>query len=249
MRKLVLAAWTAGLLLGLAGKASAQESPVTVIERAIKAHGGLEQLARARADRVKIKGTVLEGGREMTFSGETLVQLPGQLRNTMQIADDKKTILVQQVVNGKEAWVAVNGQPQKLEANVLAGLHETMFLTRAVRLVPLLRDRTYDLSLGSESKVNDRPCTTVKVAVKGHKDLILSFDKETGLLVKTEHFLTDPNGKDVKQEEFFSDFKEVEGYKRPMKIAYHRDGKKIIEAEITEVKYYDKIDEREFGKP
>src|SRR5262249_8160752 len=157
---------------------------------------------------------VLESDHVMTFTGETLVQLPGQLRNTMQITDGKKTNLVQQVVNGKEAWIAVNGQQQKLEANVVAGLHATMFLTRAVRLVPLLRDRTYDLALGSEAKVNDRPCATVKVAVKGHKDLTLFFDKETGLLVKTEHLLTDPGGKDVKQEEFFSDFKEVEGYKR-----------------------------------
>ena len=44
-------------------------------------------------------------------------------------------------------------------------------------------------------------------------------------------------------------FEDVQGCRRPMKIAAYRNGKKIMEAEIVDVKYLDKVDAAEFAKP
>ena len=67
----------------------------------------------------------------------------------------------------------------------------------------------------------------VKVSSKKHRDLKMFFDKETGLLVKTEHTLED-GGKELVQEEYYSEFKETDGYKRPTKLLVFRKGKKLL---------------------
>jgi hypothetical protein len=241
--------WAVAISLAICGTASAGENPRLILERAIKAHGGEERLARIRSDRVKLKGTLLVDGRDMAFVGETLVQLPSQFKNVVQLDDGKRKYLVVQIVNGDQAWVTLDSQPQKLTANALAEMRETLYLERAIRLVPLLKDKTFELEAAGEAKVKDRTCSVVKVSAKGHSDLRLYFDKETGLLVKTEHSLTGGDSKEVKQEELYADFKEIQGYKRPFKVTAFRDGKKVMEAVLTDVKYLDKIDEREFAKP
>jgi hypothetical protein len=53
----------------------------------------------------------------------------------------------------------------------------------------------------------------------------------------------------VVQEDFYRDFKDDQGYKRPMRIAAYRNGKKILEMELLDVKYLDKVDDAEFTKP
>ena len=40
----------------------------------------------------------------------------------------------------------------------------------------------------------------------------------------------------------YGDFRDMEGFLRPMKIAVFRNGKKVMEAEVVEVKYLDKAD-------
>jgi hypothetical protein len=249
MRKFPRLVWTAAVLFGLVGGARAQETPRAVIERAVKAHGGQERLAKIRADRVKIKGTLLVGAKEQPFTGETLVQLPSQFKTMLQLTLDGRKLSLVQVLNGTEAWVTIDGQPQKVPESALAEMRDTLNLDRAVRLVPLLTDKSYELSALDASKVNDRPAVGIKVARKGQTDLRLFFDKDSGLLVKTEHQLTDGQGKQVRQEVFYSDFKDIGGYKRPVKLTVFREGKKFMTAELLEAKYLDKVDASEFAKP
>jgi hypothetical protein len=239
----------AGLVLVGAGSAPGGDNPRVILERAVKAHGGEERLARLHADRVQIKGTILVEGRDVPFVGETLVQLPSQFKNVLQLDEGKRKRQVVQIVNGDQTWVTIDNQPLKLPDNALAEMRETLYLERAVRLVPLLKDKTFSLEAAAEAKVKDRPCAVIKVSSKGRRDLWMYFDKETGLLIKTEHPLVGGDGKEVKQEEYYADFKEIQGYKRPAKVTAYRDGKKVMEAVLTEVKYLDKIDEREFAKP
>lgn len=255
MRNYALPAWMTGLLLLLAaGTASAQETPRAILERAIKAHGGEERLSRVRADKVRLQGKLVMPGKDgpvaVPFTAETTVQLPSQFKNVVElnVSADRKFTLVQ-ILNGDKGYVTLDGQPQKLEPAALAEMRETMYVDRAVRLVPLLTDNGHELGALGEVKVNERPALGIKVSAKGRKDLRLFFDKETALLVKTEHILEDGMGKEVRQEGYYSDFKDLGGYRRPTKVAAFRDGKKVMEAELLDVKYFDKIDDAEFSKP
>jgi hypothetical protein len=246
MRKLLFPAWLAGLLLG--GTAAAQETPRAIIERAIKAHGGQERLSRIRADQVKLRGVLFMDKKEVAFTAETWVQLPGQFKNVIEFTTDRKHTLVQ-ILNGDQAHVSIDGQPEKVADTALNEMRDTLLLDRAVRLVPLLTDNVFNLSVIEEIKVNDRPAAGVGVQVKGRKEMRLYFDKETSLLTKTEHWLVDEKGKEVRQEVFYSDFKDLGGFKRPTKVLAVRNGAKILEALLTDAKYLDKIDDAEFTKP
>jgi hypothetical protein len=220
-----------------------------VIERAIEAHGGRERLARVQADRAKVKGSLFINNKAVPFTGETLVQLPTKLKTIVQLNLDAKVVTLVHVLNAENGWVTLDGQPQKVEATALAEMRETMALARAVRLVPLLADKSLELVILGESKVGERTAIGVRVAIKGRKDLRLFFDKASGLLTKSEHTLDDGNGKELVQEEFYSDFRDLQGFKRPIKVAAYRKGVKVMEAELVEVKYYDRFEEAEFKKP
>jgi hypothetical protein len=237
------------LLLGWSMPVFGQDPSRAVVERAVEAHGGMQRLSKIRADRVKLKGSLFLGDKAIAFTGETLVQLPGQLKISMEMSVQNRTCKLVQGLSGDTGLIQVDGQPQKVEPTVLAEMRDSLALARAVRLVPLLTDPGYELSSLGESKVNDRPAVGVKVVVKGQKELRLFFDTQTGLLVKTAHNKDDGSGKEVEQEEYYSDFRDVGGFKRPVKVVGLRKGSKIMEAELVEVKYHDSIDVAEFTKP
>jgi hypothetical protein len=130
-------------------------------------------------------------------------------------------------------------------------MRDNLHLERSARLVPLLKDKAYDLTLLEDAKVNDQPAYVVKVAMKGRKDIRLFIDKQSNLLVKTEHPHEDPKAKkQVTQEEFYGEFKDLGGgFTRPTRITAYRDGKKVLEARLLEVSYFEKIPEAEFKQP
>ena len=48
------------------------------------------------------------------------------------------------------------------------------------------------------------------------------------------------------QEDYFSDFRDLGGFKRPVKIQSFRNGKKILDAELVEVRYFEKLPSEDF---
>jgi hypothetical protein len=81
------------------------------------------------------------------------------------------------------------------------------------------------------------------------RELYLYFDRATGLLLKTEHFLDGSGGKKVRQEAYYSDFRDAGGYRRPGKVAAFRDGTKVMEAELVEAKHFERLSPLEFLHP
>jgi hypothetical protein len=241
--------WSTIVLLVTASALPAQDTARAIVERAATAHGGLGRLARLRADRIQVKGNVIIEDKETPFTAETTVQLPGQFKNVMTVTTSKGRVTLVQILNGDKVLVTLDGQPQKVEGTAISEMRDTFALNRAIRLAPLLMERNYDLATLDEVKVGDRPALGVRVTARGQRELKLYFDKETNLLVKTEHMLEGPDGKTSKQEVFYGDFRDLGGYKRPLKLAAYRDGKKVMEAEIVDVKYLDRLDEEEFSKP
>jgi hypothetical protein len=79
--------------------------------------------------------------------------------------------------------------------------------------------------------------------------LRLYFDQQTALLIKAEHLLDGPAGQDVRQEAFYSDYREMGGYLRPGKVTVHRDGRKVMDAELIQAQRQDRIDPAEFTRP
>ena len=101
-----------------------------------------------------------------------------------------------------------------------------------------------------EVKVDGQPALGIRVSSKGHRDVNLYFDKAKGLLVKVETRDVDLlTGQEVTTEKIMSDYKEVGGLLRPSKVRVLRDGKKLMDLEMEEVKLVDKFDKEFFDKP
>ena len=54
---------------------------------------------------------------------------------------------------------------------------------------------------------------------------------------------------EVDEERIIGEYQDIEGQKVPKKIVVNHDGKKFMEAEVTEMKFLDKVDDSQFEKP
>ncbi len=249
MRALILATGLLVSWVGSSNRASAQDAARDIIEQAVKAHGGTEALGRVKADKVKFKGTLVLREHATPFIAETTMQLPSQYKHVIEIGrgTDKHTLI--EIINGDKVYITLDGRAIEADTAQLAEIRAGLELQRAQRLLPLLEEKSYQLAVLDELKVNDRPAVGVRVTGRGRKEMRLYFDKEVPLLVRAENRFDDGKGKEVRQHYFFGDFKEIGGYKRYTKVRVFREGKQIMEAELLDAKLLDKVDETEFAKP
>lgn len=237
------------VLLGCTGAAAAQDEARALVERAVKAHGGAEALGRIRADKVKFKGTLVVQGHTAPFLAEKTMQLPSKYKHFIEtnLDGDKHTILY--VINGDKSYIMLDGKALQADPVQIAEIRSGLELERAMRLLPLLEDKSYQLAVIEEIRVNERPAAGIRITGRGRKEMRLYFDKEYGLLVRAENRIDAGKGKEIRQHFFFGDFKDIGGYKRPTKVRAYRDGKQKMEAQLMDAKALDKVDETEFAKP
>lgn len=235
---LTLAWWT-----GNATRADDKSDARAVIDKAIKAAGGEAKLEKWKASTWKEKGIYYGMGNGLPYVGEYAAQFPTQFR--MEI---ENVFMI--VVNGDNGWMKANNQTMDMSKEQVAAQKEEMYTGWVSHLTPLT-DKSYALALIGDDKVNDRPVIGVKVSSKGHRDVDLFFDKETGLLAKTHSTVKDmeQGGKEVSQDVVYTDYKEVNGIKAPMKVLINREGKKYVEAELSDLKALDKLEDSVFAKP
>ncbi len=187
-------------------RSAAADDARAVIERAINAQGGAEQVARlTRAWRAKVRG--MRGERVTT--GEMAYQSPDQMRIQTTMEVDNRTMTFVGVLNGEKGWQSINGQTRAVEGRELEEMRDGAHRSRRVRfLLPLLKEPEFTLSVLDDKEIIERPTTGVRVQSKGHRDIDLYFDKESGLLVATESQVVDPTGKVLTLRQVFSEYKD-----------------------------------------
>lgn len=250
MRKVTLAL-ALGIGLVAVPAALAEEGPRAVVEKAVRAQGGAAKVARLRTMRIKAEGTMslLPAQRDVSFVIEDTWQMPDRYKTVSSFELTGVKLSQTQVISGDKAWAEINGMVQDLPKEAVAEMKEQKYAEDLDRL-GFLGDKGIELSPLDEVKVDGKPAVGVLVKSKGHRDVKLYFDKETGLLVKREHTVLDPaTGKEVTQEVIFSDYQEKDGLKHYRKIVALRAGKKVIDAKVTELEFFDKLDDKVFAKP
>jgi hypothetical protein len=249
MRK-VLLLYPVVVLLLAAGRAPAPGDARAVIEKAIQASGGAENLAKLNAAHAKFKGTIEVMGMTLDVTGDNYVQLPGRSKTVFNLDLMGQKIKVTEVVDKDKAWsrTDITGQTEDIKGAALESAREQGYRDEAETLVPLLNGKAFTLTLIGDVKINDRTAVGIKVASKGHKDFNLFFDKQNGLLVKQEGPSVNDSGKAINREILYSDYKAFDGVQRPTKILMKEDGKKALDVEVTEWTFPKKIEDSEFAK-
>jgi hypothetical protein len=203
------------VLLAVSAARSGEE-PQAIIARAVQAQGGAANLSRARAVQTKIKGTyydpsvkesLVDGAK---FVGELITQLPTQVKLSIDADAAGMRISLTSVLNGRKSWTRDFESSRADDPATFADFELSAYADHVSSLVPLLKDDSYRTSSAGESQVHEQSALAVKVASKGRPDITLYFDKVSGLLLKTEYRRRDPStNQEVKREEFFSDYQEV----------------------------------------
>jgi hypothetical protein len=247
--------WTTGLgilLLTGPGPARAQDEAdlKKVVGRAVQAAGGAGPLAKMKAASSRLKGTFHGTGRSLAFTGLTAFQLPDRYRVEAEVQIDDRTYRSVQVVNGDQGWVALDGNVRPMTPTMLNEARAQLYVLSVVHLVGLT-DKEVQLSALGETNVAGRAAVGVRVSRKGRRDVGLYFDKENGLLLKSETRARDIQGGDAEfvVETVYGDYRKVGGLQLAHRYTIRRDGRRFVEAEATAIKPAEKLDDSFFAKP
>jgi hypothetical protein len=253
MQRLLLVPCALILALPTAGRADDAADLKALVEKAIKAHGGADNLAKHKEVVIKMKGK-FHGlpGAVIDYVSETSAQQPDKMRTVIEGDVMGTNFKVVQVVNGDKGWMDSTfegAREMKKEEHIEA--REAMHAQTVARLA-VLADKAYTLSTLGETKVGDKEVVGVLVKHKDRRDVSLFFDKKSHLLLKSEMRVKDvQNGGDTEltQETFYEDFKKEGDVQVAHKLTIKRDGKLYVEGEVTDFNAQDKLDDSVFAKP
>ena len=229
-------------------RAAEKEDAASVLDKAIKAHGGAEALARAAQVLRKGNGTITLSDKDLSFTDEYVCQLPERLRYTLDVANDKQKARVILVINGKKGWQTSGGVADELTEVRLGEEKEEAFAQWVALLYPLKKDASIELATFPGQKVNDRQTVGLKVTKKDMPEIRLFFDPDTGLLLKMERKAR-MYGTEMDRDYLFGDYKETDGGKLPMHISQTLNGKKFLDLKVSSYEFPKQIEESTFGKP
>lgn len=249
MRRVICMFASVGLLLGLACHARAGDEALAIVEKAMKAHLGGQKEKKRLAYQGKNKGTLFIGGMELEFTQNMSIQSPDKFKEVMEMTVNNQRVLVTTVFNGKEGWVKANDMDIKVDDDMLKEFKEAAY-AMGLGQMSAFKDKSIKLSLIGEVQVNGKPAVGVTVSKEGKRDIAMYFDKATGLTAKIERRARDfMSGQEVNEERIITEYQDVEGRKMPKKVVVNRDGNKLLEAEVVELRFVERLDDSEFARP
>jgi hypothetical protein len=245
--------WCAFLVSGLmqvalAARADDSAAVQALVDKAVQAQGGRAKLEKLQAVTGKSKGTFHALGVVAAFTGEFAFQGPDRSKFDIKAEADGQKFRLVIVLAGRQGWVKLDDNTEEQDKDDLAEAREEAYAEWVATLVPL-KAKKFRLAPLGEIAVDGRPALGIKVSSEGHRDVNLFFDREKSLLVKTETRVKDDDGKEVTEETFFSDYKEVQETKQAMKVVVKRDGQLYLEMEVTDCQLAEHFDDSVFAKP
>jgi hypothetical protein len=244
-------AFLAGLALTFAGPGRAEEKAdcKAVIDKAIKAMGGEKNLAKVKAATWKIKGKFFFMENENPYTSETSYQAPDRYRSSFEGEFGGNKIKAVTVVNGDKGWHHFMDNTNAIDKDGMPNERRQIAFQWIPTTILPLRDKAFKLEAIDAVKVDGKAAVGIKVTPKEGKSFNLYFNKESGLPVKLTGKSIGFDMQEFDLEILFSDYKEVSGIKKAMKMLHKRDGAKMMEQTITEFKVKDKLDDKLFEKP
>jgi hypothetical protein len=240
------------LLLGLNSLQSGEDKELrALITKAIKARGAEENEAKYKALNLKGDGTFYGLGDGIPYTAEWHFKGEKQSRFTLEFKNMGTTLTFTKIISGDKGWNKINDEVKPMPADELAEEKEEMY-AKWVSSVRPLKDKAFKLAALGEIKIGDKAAVGVRVSRDGKRDINLYFDPASGMLLKNEYQVKDIQGganKEMQQETFFTDYKDFKGSKYPTKITINRDGKRYVEAVMTEVRPLETVDDALFAKP
>jgi hypothetical protein len=241
--------WAWALVAGLAAGVPswAADDAAEIIDRAVKAHGGAEKLAKLAAYTQSARGSVNIAGNEFQATRAARYRLPDRLRWDLDMATPNQKLPLLLALAPDKGWRRSHGQTEPMTFTEEAGIRDEAYVYWLATVLPL-KDAGTTGTLAGEITHEGRPAQGVKVSRKGKPDAVLYFDRESGLLVKAA-FRGRDTGLAVTKEFSYGGHKDFEGVMLPTKLTDRVNGKKLGEWTVTEYRFPASIDDSTFAKP
>jgi hypothetical protein len=251
LMKRYLGVLLAGVLLSVLGSpARADDKEVkAILDRAIKAVGGEDKLARATAFTWKTRGATTVLGKDNPFTRQATAQGLDHYRAESENEIDGNTVKGMTIINGERGWRKFGEQGREMNEPALARMKRSIYLTVVPMTLLPLRGKGFKIEKAGEEKVGGKAAVGLKVTGPDDKEFKIFFDKESGLPVKLVATVQGFPNKEVKEEITYSGYKEFSGIKIATRRETRHDGEKFMKQEITEFKLLPKVDAKTFALP
>ena len=240
----------AALVLAFASQAvRAEEGANAVLEKAIKALGGEEQLSKIKAVSWKTKGTLTFMGADNPISTETTVQGLTHSKQDFEGEFGGNKIKGSSVLAGDKGWRSFAGMIMEMDPEALAEAKRVLYLQMAPMTILPLKGKGFKIDPAADEKIGDKNAKALKITGPDSKTFTLYFDEATGLPVKMVAKVKDFQGDEFTQTTTYADFKDFQGIKKATKVEAKRDGEKFQVQEVTDFKILDSVDPKIFAEP
>lgn len=220
-----------------------------ILDKAIKALGGEEKLAKIEAFTWKSKGHFIINGSDNKFNSQVTIQGLDQYRSEFEGIVNGNSLKGITVVKGDKGWRKSGDQLIEMNEEQVANEKRSIYLMVIPTTLVALKSKNFEIGTAPEEKVNDKPAVAIKGTGPDGKDFTIYFDTETSLPIKLVAKMTGFVGEDFLIEWSFANYKEYDGIQKATKIEIKRDGEKFLNAEVTEFKIVDKVDAATFDEP
>ncbi len=227
------------VVLGAPGMAArAQEPrPDEIIDRAIRAHGGAERLAGLSAFTIKERMVYPDAA---TWDTQIVVQLPGRYRWERTTSSGGKTSTTLIVLDGEQGWMKLNDHVTPYPRTFIESSWKYTIPYEGPRSILRLRARQKNpacqFTTTGDGTVEGRPAVGLRMKLEGGPEATWYFDKETGLLLKTEQRTKRFEGEDSLQVTLYGDYQTLDGFPMARKVTSRRDGKLAFTTELIDFK-------------
>jgi hypothetical protein len=219
-----------------------------LVDKAAKAMGGADKLAKFKTNSSKGQGAMYVPGK-IPFTEEGWAHFPKQFRYDFELDINGVKIKEWLVIDGSKGWLKVVNKTNPLTKIQQDGFRAYFHAFRLASLPHELKDAKLKLAPFGEVKVGERSAVGVQVSAKDYPDVNVFFDKENALPLRCEFVAVDYlSGQEVTHEFLFNDYREVEGAKLPFRMVWNKDGKKFAERETSEIKSWEP-DNSVFAEP
>jgi len=248
MTRLIGVLFAMALILGLSGRMHAAEvqDATAILDKAIKALGGQEQLGKIKAATWKSKGTITFNGNDSDVTNSSTMQDLDHFRQEFEGQFGGNPFKGVTILAGDKGTRKFGDNNMDMDKDAVANEKRTIYLTTIPITILPLKSKDFKVETIDDDKVGDKPAVGIKVTAPDKKDFKLYFDKESGLPVKLVAKVAGFQGDEFTQETIYSNYKDMAGIKRATKVVSTRNGEKFIAEEITDFKVLDKVEPKTF---
>jgi hypothetical protein len=229
------------LLSGRSLRAVELPTAESILEKEVAAAGGKAAAEKVRTTVLKAKGSVQD------VTVDMLVQLaPNRYRMDVTIEGISKDEFV---VSGDVVWKksSITGTAvlQGAERADVAG--DAAEFAHIFQRVGNWRKQFKETKCVAEETIGGKAAYKVELTTRDGQTRVDHYDKDSGLLLRTERAVETPQGK-VNKIELYSDYRKVDGLMHPFTIRITEDTTEVV-LTIEEVKHNVDIQESTFAPP